>query len=218
MLRIFSYLPNPRVWKAQIAGALNGAEVEVLGAKPPELATWLWDYDARPLPEAERTDDSPYARQSKRGFSSTLYKTDEFLAAHPFGTVPAAFAGDGQTGVFESNSILRAVARAGDQAQLYGHTQEEASRIDSFLDANLVFPEPTFLQLQQPGKLRTETISSPRSSRLPVSRCNCSPVAKKPGLQPWASNPAFTSLKGLRLTLVVGPRKSLKSTAMSRTG
>ena len=139
MLRIFSYLPNPRVWKAQIAGALNGASVEVVGAKPPELATWLWDYDARPLPEAERSDDSPYARQSKRGFSATLFKTDEFLAAHPFGTVPAAFAGDAQTGIFESNSILRAVARAGDEAQLYGHTPEEASRIDSFLDANLVF-------------------------------------------------------------------------------
>ena len=137
VLRIFSYLPNPRVWKALIAAEYLGVEVEVIGAKPPELGTWLWDYDARPLKESERNDDNPHARISRRGFSGTLYKTDGFLAAHPFGTVPAAFAPGGETGVFESNSILRAVARSGDG--LYGADPYEASRIDSFLDANLVF-------------------------------------------------------------------------------
>ena len=140
VLRIFSYLPNARVWKALIAAELCGIEVEVSGDRPANLAAWLWDYDARPLPEDERTDDSSYARVSRRGFSGTLFKTDAFLQAHPFGTVPAAFSPGGEVGIFESNSILRAVARAGAHARrLYGRDDYEASRIDSFLDANLVF-------------------------------------------------------------------------------
>ena len=36
-LRIFSYLPNPRIWKATIAARLCGVEVEVRGARPTEL-------------------------------------------------------------------------------------------------------------------------------------------------------------------------------------
>ena len=43
-------------------------------------------------------------------------------------------------GVFESNSILRAVARSASQESgLYGEDGYQASRIDSFLDADLVF-------------------------------------------------------------------------------
>ena len=139
-IRILSYLPNPRVWKALIAAELCGVEVEVVGDAPPKMPTWLWDFDARELSEAERTDDSPHARISRRGFSGTLFKTDAFLEAHPFGTVPAAFSGDGSVGIFESNSILRAVVRAAtDDAGLYGKDAFEASRIDSFLDTALVF-------------------------------------------------------------------------------
>ncbi len=137
-IRIFSYLPNPRVWKATIAGRLGGVDVEVIGDAPKALAGWLWDYDARPLQDSERRPDSPHARAARRGFASTLYKTDAFLAAHPFGTVPAAFGADGTVGIFESNSILRAVARAA-RAELYGRNALEASRIDSFLDTGLVF-------------------------------------------------------------------------------
>ncbi len=140
VLRIFSYLPNPRVWKSLIAADLCGVTVEVLGDKPAQLGTWLWDYDARPLKVEERTPENPHARVGRRGFSGTLYKTAAFLEAHPFGTVPAAFGPGGDTGVFESNSILRAVARAGATGrQLYGEDGYEASRIDSFLDADLVF-------------------------------------------------------------------------------
>ena len=137
VLKIFSYLPNPRVWKALIAAELCDVEVEIVGAKPPELGTWLWDFEARPLAPEERREDSPHARVSQRGFQGTLYKTDAFLEAHPFGTVPAAFGPDGSVGIFESNSILRAVARAG--GGLYGGDGYTASRIDSFLDAGLVF-------------------------------------------------------------------------------
>ena len=46
-LRIFSYLPNPRIWKATIAARLCGVDVEVRGGSPKELASWLWDFDAR---------------------------------------------------------------------------------------------------------------------------------------------------------------------------
>jgi glutathione S-transferase len=128
------------VWKALIAAELCGVDVEVVGDKPAALVSWLWDFAARKLPEDERTDTSPFARTSRRGFSGTLYKTDEFLEAHPFGTVPAAFSGDGSVGIFESNSILRAVARAAvTDHGLYGRDHFHASRIDSFLDASLVF-------------------------------------------------------------------------------
>jgi hypothetical protein len=52
-LRIFSYLPNPRVWKALIAAELCDVEVEVVGDKPGNLANWLWDYSARELTLAD---------------------------------------------------------------------------------------------------------------------------------------------------------------------
>jgi elongation factor 1-gamma len=147
-LRIFSYLPNPRIWKATIAGRLCGVEVEVRGASPKELRDWLWDFDARPLSEDER-HASKDVRVGKVGFKGgRLYKTEAFLAAQPFGTVPAAFSPDGQTGIFESNSIMRAVARLGGKRfPLYGHDAYEASRIDSFLDASLVFARDAQLYL-----------------------------------------------------------------------
>ena len=48
-LRIFSYLPNPRIWKATIAARLNGVDLEIRGSAPKELQSWLWDFDAHPL-------------------------------------------------------------------------------------------------------------------------------------------------------------------------
>ncbi len=158
-IRIFSYLPNPRVWKALIAAELCGVDVEVVGDKPAALASWLWDFDARELPETERNDGSAFARASRRGFSGTLYKTDEFIQAHPFGTVPAAFSGDGTVGIFESNSILRAVVRASrEEHGLYGHDHYAASRIDSFLDASLVFAREAQVYLLAAEKMDAATI------------------------------------------------------------
>ncbi|MEM7219833.1 MAG: glutathione S-transferase family protein [Pseudomonadota bacterium] len=139
VLRIFTYLPNPRLWKAQITARIAGVDIDVRGAKPPELANWLWDFDARPLDEAGKAEHAASARQSHTGFKTTLYKTDAFLATQPFGTVPAAFSPDGATGVFESNSIMRAVARAAPDVGLYGADPYSASRIDGFLDASLAF-------------------------------------------------------------------------------
>src|SRR5262245_4736618 len=148
-LRIFSYLPSPRLWKATIAARLCGVELEIRGAKPSELKDWLWDFDARPLTAAERGAALPSARPGRVGFKGgRLAKTDACLAAHPFATVPAAFSPDGAVGIFESNSIMRAVARLGaDRQQLYGHDAYEASRIDSFLDASLVFARDSQIYL-----------------------------------------------------------------------
>ena len=158
VLRIFSYLPNPRVWKTLIAGDLCGVEVEVVGDKPANLANWLWDYDARELAESERTADNPSARTGRRGFSGRLYKTDAFLETQPFGTVPCAFSPGGEYGIFESNSILRAVARAGaNTRQLYGEDHYQASRIDSFLDANLVFAREAQVYLLGMDEMDTAT-------------------------------------------------------------
>ena len=138
-IKIFSYLPNPRVWKSLIAANLCGARVEVVGDEPKNLPNWLWDYDARELTEDDRAN-SALIRKGRRGFTNDLYKTDEFLFAHPFGTVPAAFDLKTKSGIFESNSIMRAVARSGKPNNLYGGDDHVmASKIDSFLDVNLVF-------------------------------------------------------------------------------
>ena len=139
MLRIFSYLPNPRVWKATITARLCHVNVELVGAKPSELGNWLWDFNARPLSEREQQENAQFARQGRRGFTAKLYKSDDFLRTQPFATVPCAFSPDGKTGIFESNSIMRAVARAAPNSELYGDDAYSTSRIDSLLDADLVF-------------------------------------------------------------------------------
>lgn len=139
-LRIFSYLPNPRLWKATIAARLCGVEIEVRGAAPGELSEWLWDFDAHPLSDAEREALADLRQDGRTGFAGTLFKTEAFLAAQPFGTVPAAFSPDGRIGIYESNSIMRTVARLGSaRCALYGHDAYSASRIDAYLDASLVF-------------------------------------------------------------------------------
>jgi len=139
-LRIFSYLPNPRIWKATIAARLCGVKIEVRGAPTNELADWLWDFDAHPLTDQDKAAAADLQHGAKTGFTTQLFKTEEFLEAHPFGTVPAAFSPDGRIGIYESNSIMRTVARLGaDNAPLYGDDPFSASRIDSYLDASLVF-------------------------------------------------------------------------------
>jgi glutathione S-transferase len=166
-LRIFSYLPNPRIWKATIAARLCGVEIELRGSSPQELQDWLWDFDARPLSEVEPQAAEGAERIGRVGFTGgRLFKTDAFLRAHPFGTVPAAFSPDGQIGIFESNSIMRAVARLGhERFALYGHDPYEASRIDGFLDASLVFARDAQIYL---FALREPTVLLRTSQR----RCN----------------------------------------------
>jgi len=138
-LKIFSYLPNPRVWKAEIAAKIAGIPVEIIGDKPAEIPNWLWDTKPKKLSDEDKKKLKKFERIGKRGFSSALYKTDDFIKLIPFGTVPAAFSPDGKIGIFESNSILRAIARQDDTNNLYGKDSFEASRVDSFLDSGLVF-------------------------------------------------------------------------------
>ena len=99
--------------KRAIAARLCHIDIEVRGTSPKELASWLWDFDARPLTAGEASS-SANAVAGKVGLKGTLHKTEAFLTAHPFGTVPAAFSPDGSIGIFESNSIMRAVARIGE--------------------------------------------------------------------------------------------------------
>ena len=123
-----------------ITAKLGGLDLEVVGDKPNNMPNWLWDFEARPISEDDKDNLKSYERISKRGFKGSLYKTDEFINQHPFGTVPAGFVGDEHLGVFESNSILRAVARECKDKTLYGGEDINLkSRIDSYLDANLVF-------------------------------------------------------------------------------
>ncbi len=139
-LRIFSYMPNPRIHKATVAARYCDVEIDLRSASPLELGDWLWDFDARPLGSADRENPAATLRQAREGFQGELHKTDAFLIAHPFGTVPAAFSPDGEIGIFESNSIMRAVARlAKNDYPIYGRDPFEASRIDSYLDVSLVF-------------------------------------------------------------------------------
>ncbi len=145
-LRIFSYLPNPRVWKATIAARLADVDIEVRGDAPKGLQSWLWDFDAHPLSPSEEADSEEV--RGHVGFKGRLHKTEAFLDAHPFGTVPAAFSPDGSVGIFESNSIMRAVARLGDsRSPLYGSDPFKASRIDSFLDVSLLFARDSQIYL-----------------------------------------------------------------------
>jgi glutathione S-transferase len=166
VLRIFSYLPNPRLAKATIAARLCGVALELRGATPRELSGWLWDFDARPLAAGDENLATP--RAAHTGFGGTLQKTDAFLAAHPFGTVPAAFSPDGAVGIFESNSILRAVARLGaTNLDLYGRDAYVASRIDGFLDASLIFARDVQLYLLKlgAGRLEAQAYEQARSAR-----------------------------------------------------
>ena len=145
-LRIFSYLPNPRIWKATIAARLTGVDIEVRGTSPKELRSWLWDFDAHPLSPGDKAGFEEV--RGNIGFKGELHKTEAFLDVHPFGTVPAAFSPDGRVGIFESNSIMRAVARLGASTfPLYGADPYEASRIDSFLDASLAFARDSQIYL-----------------------------------------------------------------------
>ena len=166
-LRIFSYLPNPRIWKATIAARLCDVEIEVRGAPPTELA--ILALGLRRASALARRRAEPAGEQIGRtGFKGVkLRKTRAFLEAHPFGTVPAAFSPDGKVGIFESNSIMRAVARLGEgRFPLYGSGPYEASRVDSFLDASLVFArdaQPYLLSLLD-GSVSAEIQSRPRDA------------------------------------------------------
>jgi hypothetical protein len=167
-LRIFSYLPNPRIWKATITARLCGVEIEVRGASPRELSQWLWDFDARPIAQVPRETLAGAERTGRIGFADQkLYKTDAFLKAHPFGTVPAAFSLDGCTGIFESNSIMRAVARLGaERFPIYGRNVYESSRIA----ADLGQTEPCGVRAPGPEVFRhclerRGPIAAPRAPR-----------------------------------------------------
>ena len=157
-IRIFTYLPSPRVWKALIVADLCDIQLDLRADKPKNLSKWLWDFDARPLTEVSSQDK--ILIKGKKGFSNILKKTERFLSLNPYGNVPVAFNSKGTIGIFESNSILRLVARIGkNKINLYGKNDFIKSRVDSFLDSSLVFGslnQPYLLALNS-NKLITKT-------------------------------------------------------------
>jgi glutathione S-transferase len=215
-LRIFSYLPSPRLAKATIAARLCGVTLEVRGAAPRELARWLWDFDSRPLNASEASGTQ---RAARTGFAGTLHKTDSFLAAHPFGTVPAAFSPDGSIGVFESNAIARAVVRlAPGPTRLYGDEAYTASRIDAFLDASLVFARRPGLpaRLANGGGEAADARSAPRGPRRLSRRHRASARAST---RSWSatSSPRRHRVRGARaLDRARGPAVLAASSRRSR--
>ena len=93
-IRIFSYLPNPRVWKSIITAKIGGIDLEVIGDKPNNMPNWLWDFDAKPITDEDKSKLKSFEIKSKRGFKGSLYKT-EIYRSTSFGTVPAGFVGEG---------------------------------------------------------------------------------------------------------------------------
>ena len=63
----------------------SGAQIEVLGDTPPEMANWLWDYDAFKMTSADKEVNAASLRKASVGFAGNVYKTDSFLIANPFG-------------------------------------------------------------------------------------------------------------------------------------
>ncbi len=159
-IRIFTYLPNPRIWKALIAADLTKVKLDIRADKPKNLSNWLWDFDARPLKEKPINDN--LLIKGTKGFSNVLSKTKKFLTLNPYGNVPVAFNSSGSIGIFESNSILRLVARIGEnEINLYGRNNFIKSRIDSFLDTSLVFgctTQPYLLALSSKKKISKSII------------------------------------------------------------
>tara|TARA_Y100000589_G_C27116183_1_gene614333 strand:- start:123 stop:926 length:804 start_codon:yes stop_codon:yes gene_type:complete len=158
--RIFTYLPSPRVWKALIAAEILKIDLEIRADKPRNLDQWLWDFDAKPLKEL--TNEKKILVKGTKGFTNTLKKTKRFLKLNPFGTVPVAFDPKGTIGIFESNSILRLIARLNkSKLNLYGKSAFIKSRVDSFLDASLVFgalTQPFLLSFNSNKKFQRASI------------------------------------------------------------
>ena len=72
-IRIFSYLPNPRVWKSIITAKIGGIDIEVVGDKPNNMPNWLWDFDAKPISEEDKSELKSFEIKSKRGFKGSLF-------------------------------------------------------------------------------------------------------------------------------------------------
>jgi hypothetical protein len=71
-LRIFSYLPNPRVAKATIAARLCDVDLEIRGAPAADLKNWLWDFEARAISDEEKARLAHLVVKSKAGFTTPL--------------------------------------------------------------------------------------------------------------------------------------------------
>jgi len=106
------------------------------------------DFDARPLSEDEREASGGLQLAGRTGFKGRLFQDSGISRGPSFGTVRLPSVRTARWAIFESNSIMRAVARLGaDAFPLYGRDAYSAARIDSFLDASLVFARDSQIYL-----------------------------------------------------------------------
>ena len=75
-IRIFTYLPNPRIWKSLIAADLTNIRLDLRADKPKNLSSWIWDFDARPLEKI--SDKDKFLVKGTEGFSNTIFKSFQF--------------------------------------------------------------------------------------------------------------------------------------------
>ena len=55
-------------------------------------ADWLWDFETKPMAEADPAVVQSSQRAGRIGFKDTpFYKTESVIVANPFGAAPATF-------------------------------------------------------------------------------------------------------------------------------
>ena len=43
------------MWKSIITAKIGGMDLEIVGDKPNNMPNWLWDFDAKPISEEDRS-------------------------------------------------------------------------------------------------------------------------------------------------------------------
>lgn len=75
-------------------------------------------------------------------------KNEEHLARHPLGKIPVLVTESGP--IFESNAILRYIARANRASGLYGENNHQEALVDQWIDFVTTEMEPVFVSLVVP--------------------------------------------------------------------
>ncbi len=140
-LRIFSYLPNPRLWKATIAARLNGGrDRDPRRQAPATCRTGCGISTLGRSPRRIGRRRAPPRRSARSASRVRLLLEDAGLSrGAAFGTVPAAFSGDGA--VVSSNRTASCAPWLGRARSTVSSTAAMPTRHHAstgFLDASLV--------------------------------------------------------------------------------
>lgn len=146
-LRIFSYLPNPRIWKATITGRLCDVEIEVRALPPTRCPN-----GSGTSTPGRSAKCRPMCWPRRHASAESGLRIGRFTRPRPFSRrSPLA--------PFRPPS-----ARLGQERfPIYGHDAYESARIDGFLDAGLVFARDGQIYLLA---LRDGAVSSELHARM----------------------------------------------------